>query len=63
MILLEPLQVKGIVETQWHTFVIFFDTLVAFYSMIFFIFTTEYALKKLLEHVNDSNNGKENLSM
>ena len=53
MILPEPLQVRSAVKAQSHTFVIFFDMLVAF----------EYTLKKLLEHVKDSNNRKENLGM
>ena len=34
MILPEPLQVKNTVATQSHTFVIFFDLLVAFDSTI-----------------------------
>ena len=34
MILQEPLQVKNTVATQSHTFVIFFDLLVAFDSTI-----------------------------
>ena len=47
MILPEPLQVKSTIATQSHISVIFFDMFVAVVPMIFFIFTTEYALKNL----------------